>query len=180
MNAPTVDSDGTAFYRVWCAYLDICLRGHIFLDDSQKSVLLSVAFVPTQVLRFALRTERQAIARGWARFLAATATSTASAASAERAKKMAMMEAYVVDLQQQVRHNPAKRGLIKPQKKAMHVDSRFPQNLVSPLAPKSASMRGSLSRLCSLGLISISCSFRVDQILFSPHMYTNPVSLNFV
>eukprot|EP00903_Cladosiphon_okamuranus_P014747 g13665.t1 len=53
------------------------------------------------VLRFALRAERQAIARGWARLSAATATGTTSAAFAEGAQKMEMMEAYVVDLQQQ-------------------------------------------------------------------------------
>lgn len=68
--------------------------------------MLSGALFPTQVMRSALRTERQAMARGWARFTAATATSTASAAFAEGAQKMAMMEAYVVDLQQKVPRKP--------------------------------------------------------------------------
>eukprot|EP00752_Nemacystus_decipiens_P010863 g9658.t1 len=64
-------------------------------QESRRKLLLLKT-----VLRFALRTERQAIIRGWERFSAATATRTASAASAERAKHMATMEAYVVDLQQ--------------------------------------------------------------------------------
>lgn len=63
---------------------------------------LSRVFVTPQVLRFALRTDRQAIARGWARFAAATDTSTAGATFAEGAQKMTMMEAHVVDLQQKV------------------------------------------------------------------------------
>lgn len=88
--------------------------GQVFPDDPHSRVVLSVGFVPTQVLRFALRTERHGIARGWARLSAATATATASAAFAEGAQKMAMMEAYVVDLQQQVWRKPASEDLAHP------------------------------------------------------------------
>lgn len=55
-----------------------------------------------QVLQFALRMERQAIARGWARLTTAITVSTASIVGEEGPQKVAKMEAYVVDLQKQV------------------------------------------------------------------------------
>lgn len=69
---------------------------------------------------------------------------------------MAMMEAYVIDLQQQVRHTPPKKDLTKPRKKCMPVDSSSPHNIVSPVAPKSVGKQKgysnwSLSKSCRVG-----------------------------
>lgn len=50
----------------------------------------------------ALRTERETVARGWARLRAATAVSAAAADFAEGAEIKKNMETYVIDLQQQV------------------------------------------------------------------------------
>ncbi len=72
-------------------------------DKRATGCSTSVLFATTQVLQFARRAERQAIAWGWARFTSATMVSTASAALAKDARKLAALEARVVDLQQKVR-----------------------------------------------------------------------------
>lgn len=50
------------------------------------------------------------MARGWARLKVAAAVSAASTSSAENAQKLAMVEAYAIDLQHQVQHIVGGRG----------------------------------------------------------------------
>lgn len=144
--------------------------GQILLDDSHSSVVPSRAFVPTQAMHFALRTERQTIARGWARFIAATATSSASAAFAKEAQKMAMIEAYVVDLQQKVPQRSHPRKTL-PNHGILCLSTRvLPKNRASPIVRKATSIkkRGVLFFLflfldrAALGLISTSCRLRIS------------------